>query len=102
MAHINFKNLGFTPAPGAASHRLRIFPKDATPTPTEVYAAEYADVGDDGVIDTAEITSIGGASIEGRFDLYLTAVDENDNESDFAVKRDVPLDLVAPPAPVWL
>ena len=102
MAKINFANLPFQPSPGAVAHRLRLFPAGATPTPEEVYNATFADVGNDGVVDSAEISGIGGASIEGNFDLYLTAVDGVGNESDFAVKVNVPLDLVAPPPPVWL
>jgi hypothetical protein len=102
MAKINFTNLNFTPSPGAGAHRLRLFPSDATPTPNEVYAAPFAEVGVDGVVDQVELEGIGGAGIEGTFDLYLTAVDAVGNESDFAVKEDYPLDLVAPAAPVWL
>jgi hypothetical protein len=102
MAKINFANLNFQPSPGAVQHRLRLFPAGATPTPSEVYAAPHGDVGADGVIDSAEIAGVGGASIEGNFDLYLTAVDAAGNESDFAVKPNFTLDLVAPSAPVWL
>lgn len=102
MAKINFASLNFQPSSGAVQHRLRLFPAGATPTASEVYAASFGDVGVDGVIDSAEIAGLGGASVEGTFDLYLTAVDAVGNESDFAVKAGVPLDLVAPPAPVWL
>lgn len=102
VAKINFKNLGFVPSPGAKTQYLRLFTAGATPTADEVYAAPFADVGTDGVVDQAEIVGIGGANAEGLFDLYLTAVDENGNESDYAIKAGVPLDLVAPAAPTWL
>lgn len=102
MAKINFANLGFAPSPGAADHRLRLFPAGATPSANDVYAAPFAAVGMDGVIDSAEIVGVGGANAEGQFDLYLTAVDAAGNESDFAVKPNFTLDLVAPAAPVWL
>ena len=102
MAKINFANLNFQPSPGSVDHRLRLFAAGATPTPSEVYAAPFAAVGMDGVVDQVEIEGLGGANLEGTFDLYLTAVDAVGNESDFAVKAGVPLDLVAPPAPVWL
>lgn len=102
MAKLNFQNLGFQPSPGAVDHRLRMFPEGATPSANEVYAAPFGAVGVDGVIDSAEIAGLGGANIEGKFDLYLTAVDQVGNESDFSVKRNFPLDLVAPPAPEWL
>jgi len=98
MAKINFQNLGFKPAPGVENHRLRMFPAGATPTPSEVYSAPFAAVGNDGVIDSVEIEGLGGANVEGRFDLYLTSIEASGNESDFAVKRDVPLDL----SPEWL
>jgi len=102
MAKINFQNLSFRPSAGAVEHRLRLFPAGATPTPSEVYAAPFGAVGVDGVVDSAEIAGLGGANVEGNFDLYLTAVDGVGNESDFAVKANVPLDLVAPEAPAWL
>jgi hypothetical protein len=102
MAKINFTNLGFTPSAGAVTQRLRMFPAGSTPSAAEVYAAPFADVGNDGVVDEAEISGVGGANAEGNFDLYLTAVDAAGNESDYAVKANYPLDLVAPAAPVWL
>jgi len=100
LAKINFVNLSYNPSPGAVEHRMRVFESTATPTPSEVYDAPFATVGVDGVIDQAEIEGF-GAGIEGTFDLYLTGVDAVGNESDFAVKEDYPLDLVAPPAPTW-
>ena len=102
MAKINFTNLSFNPVTvaGVVDHRLRLFPAGATPTPSEVYDAPFASCGMDGVIDQAEITGLGGANVEGKFDLYLTSFD-GANESDFVVKQNVPLDLVAPPAPSW-
>lgn len=102
MAKLNFTNLGFKATPGAVDHRLRFFPAGATPDANAVYSAPFASVGVDGVVDSAEVAGLGGASIEGSFDLYLTAVDGVGNESDYAVKKNVPLDLVAPAAPTWL
>lgn len=102
MARINFTNLGFTPSPGAIGHRLALYPVGSTPEPLTVYTGPKAEVGIDGVIDSAEISGVGGANAEGRFDLYLWSYDAAGNESDFAVKANYPLDLVAPAAPVWL
>lgn len=103
MAKINFQNLSFNPTPGAADHRLRAFPAGATPTPNDVYNAPFTSVGNDGVVDQAEITGLGGGTPPDGFvaDLYLTAVDAAGNESDFVTKAGVPLDLVAPNAPSW-
>ena len=103
MAKLNFTNLGFTPStsPDVVEHRLRIFPAGATPTNNEVYAASYANVGIDGVIDQAEIQGVLNSQ-DGVFDLYLTSVDDGGNESDYAVKSAVPLDFDAPLPPIWL
>lgn len=108
MAKINFKNLSFNPSPGSTGARLRLLAAGVaaafaagTVTAEEIYAKPFAEVGNDGVIDSAEIAGVGGANAEGTFDLCLTATDDAGNESDFAFKAGVPLDLVAPAAPTW-
>lgn len=99
---INFAPLNFQVPAGAVGCRLSIQPVGATPTPNSVYDGPKAEVGIDGIVDSAEIVGLAGPGIEGRFDLYLWAYDAAGNESDFGIKRDVPLDLVAPAAPSWL
>ena len=102
MAKLNDLNLtfGLSPSQDVVNYRLRIFPTGATPNPNAVYSAPFAEVGTDGVIDAVEIQGIAG-NPDGVFDLYLTALDDGGNESDYAVKVAVPLDVIAPEPPTW-
>lgn len=105
MARINFtfENLNFTPStsPDVVNHRLRVFPSGSEPSANDVYDAPYAEVGTDGVVDQGELEGI-LTSADGNYDLYLTAVDDAGNESDYGVKQNVHFDTVAPNPPFWL
>ena len=65
--------------------------------PAPAQGSSYVDLGASPSFDVADISEMAG--IDGVYDLYLFALDDAGNESDYSVLNNAPLDLVPPDAP---
>lgn len=103
MSKLGTKTLRFTPSASgeAVDHRVRIIPDGTEFSYAEPFVAVGVAVNDEAsgkiAIDLGSLSI--APQLEGVYDIYVTAVDASNNESDPLPIDDVRLDFVAPAAP---
>ena len=100
MAIIVGKNISFAPSPSPDVVGYRLYfcdeSEDVTAVGTDgLYAAQAYDLGDS---TSANLSNVVG-SVDGVYNIGVTAIDDAGNESDMSVVNSVPLDFIAPDAP---
>ena len=85
-------------AQDVVGYGLRFVPA-GDPAPSQIGDTQppFVSLGASPEFDATNVPEMAG--IDGVFDLYLFAYDDNANESDYSVLQNAPLDLVPPDAP---
>lgn len=112
MARLTTLPLSWNPVLDAVSYRVYILPEISSDTVEDdvltgfFYENPYSEVpnviGDDGRISVDVGALNVTPEVEGTYDVYVTALDENGNESDPAVLDDARFDFTPPLAPTDL